>query len=264
MKPSEYLDTLLESKLVATPAVESNLKYFTGIPDALLDIVRDLDIKYGIRVDKVFEVAGEMVHKLGFIKTIAGSPKANYEDLNIVKDANIKDFAEFVHHSPIYFNSIKSPSISEIEHIIRKHLPGKNKKQQTDLFDEAKQKETILYHTTLAKNVSIILKQGIVPKKKGITRGQLGQEIRAAVAVYAFTDRLDALQWAFRVEWDTKEKSAVIPFRAALKDWTADTHWEAGLGRGRWMYNQSIVPPEAILKDKIEYPDKETWHWLRA
>jgi len=257
MKSYEYLNLLIEGKLIATPSVEKELVYFTGIPNDLLDIVRELDIKYGVRSDKAIEIVGEMVHQLGFIKTIAGAPHANYEDLRIATNSDIRKFAEFIYNSPSYFNGGESPSKNEIENIIRKHLPGKFK-QQTNLFDEAKEKEAILYHATLAKNVPSILKKGIVPKKKGITSGMFGQDIRAAVAVFAFTDRLGALKWAHKVEFDTKEKAAIIPFKAILKDWTPDTHWQARTG----VYKLSPVPPEKIIEDKIEYPTADTWRWL--
>lgn len=261
MKSREYLDLLLEGKLVATPSIEQSIAYFTGIPNDLLDIIRELDIKYGVRVSEVTALVGNMVEHLGFIKTIGGIQKAKYENMKDVKDTNIKKFTKYVHDRPIYFNGGESPDEKAIEDIIRKHLPGKYK-QQTNLFDESRQKEVTLFHTTLAKNIPAILQKGIVPKKKGLTSGPFGQDIRAAVAVYAFADRLDALQWAHTVEFDTKLKSAVIPFKAVLADWKPDTHWQARLGRGQWLYNPSPVPPEKIIESDIEYPTADTWRWL--
>lgn len=127
------------------------------------------------------------------------------------------------------------------------------------LLEENKQ---VLYHTTLAKNVPLIIKNGIVPKKKGMTHGAVGQDVRVAIAIYAFENIIDAQRWAFRVEWDTKEKSAIIPFETNIKDWTVDTHWEAGLGRGKWLFNKKSVPPENILADEIQYPDEKVWKKL--
>lgn len=135
MNPHKYLDMLLEGKLVATPPVEHEVAYFTGVPDNLLDITRELDIKYGILTNKTTELVGETVHLLGFIKTINGRPKANYENMNAVTEDNIKKFAEYIHYSPQFFNGGKSPDKSEIEYIIRKHLPGKYQSSQTNLFD---------------------------------------------------------------------------------------------------------------------------------
>lgn len=127
MNHNKYLDLFLEGKLVATPAVEHQVEYFWGVPNNLLDIIRELDIGYGLRSDKISEFVSGMVVILGFIK----GNKAHYDNMNIVIDSDIKKFAEFVHYNSKFFNSEKAPDVPTIENIIRSHLP---EKYQQDLY----------------------------------------------------------------------------------------------------------------------------------
>ena len=130
-------------------------------------------------------------------------------------------------------------------------------------LEEENVKNDILYHTTLLSNLPKILQQGIkVQKKNRLSGGAIGQDIRAAIAVFAFENLEDAQRWAFKTEWDTKEKSVIIPFKANKSEWTLDTHWEAQLGKGKWLYLKQDIPPEDILKDDIIYPTPDTWKEL--
>lgn len=134
MEPHKYLDLLLEGKLVATPHVEPHIAFFIGIPNTLLNIAREIDIKHGLKPSNVKGFVAEIVQKLGFIKKVDGESKADYSNMNIIKDSNIKELAAFIHDSPFYFTSRETPEMNEVEAIIRKHLPEKYRLSQPNLF----------------------------------------------------------------------------------------------------------------------------------
>ena len=104
-----------------------------------------------------------------------------------------------------------------------------------------------LYHVTFKKNIPSIKKKGLVPSKKALFKGAFGQDIRDAIAVYAFNELDDAIRWAFKLNFDTKKEVAIVVFDQAGK-WEKDTHWQAAMAKGEWLKSVTPVVPENIIK----------------
>jgi hypothetical protein len=117
------------------------------------------------------------------------------------------------------------------------------------IIDLQEARTRILYHTTPLRRLRTIRKQGIIPKKRPVTTGMWGQDIRKIQdAIYAFESPHDALRWAHRFGWDKKQPSyAIIKFRSKEK-WIPDEHMEAGTGVGKWLACNCTVPPEDFIE----------------
>lgn len=104
----------------------------------------------------------------------------------------------------------------------------------------------VYYHVTPEANVKRILRQGIrYQTKPSGGRGMLGQDIRCAQAIFAFTTLYDAECWAIRIGWQGNTKPFIIRFNPHADGvWHIDTHNES---RGRWVYSYFGVMPQNIL-----------------
>lgn len=110
-----------------------------------------------------------------------------------------------------------------------------------------------LYHVTTLNNALKILKEGIQPNKKQIWRKEFGTFPKGFI--YACTDYLDAVKWAFKTDWHINEphrlgrkpRIPVVILVCTGSEWEIDNHFESVGGRGKWVKSKTSVLPESIL-----------------
>jgi len=119
------------------------------------------------------------------------------------------------------------------------------------------EKISTLFHVTPRKNLERIMVNGIQPQKKSLTHGAFGQDIRTDKnKVYLFSSFDDAARWAHRVEWDTKEPVVILRVKDNKNNYTEDKHFEAGMGKGKWLMSDAIDPSKIDFRDVIHFDSK--------
>jgi hypothetical protein len=131
------------------------------------------------------------------------------------------------------FEPEKYKKIKEIEGNISKQIDNYLQKQKIPM-----------YHVTASGNVPNIKQGGIQPQEKSTWTGAMGQELKDKDKIYAFTNKWDAIQWASKQEFDTKEPVTIIQFEDSMDNgWEKDTHFQAQLGEGDWLKKKGTIPP---------------------
>jgi hypothetical protein len=117
-----------------------------------------------------------------------------------------------------------------------------------------------VYHVTHARHVAGIKKRGL--KMYGAPPNWVKQgtgETYGAGEIYAFTNRMDAIQWSTRMDWTFHEKLATGKIAIVHIDSPSGDVWEvddhdplAHFGaRGVWIKRHENVPPAAIVKSEL-------------
>ena len=105
----------------------------------------------------------------------------------------------------------------------------------------------ILYHVTTVDNEFSIKEQGIIPQEKAMFHGREGQDVRQHKgSIYAMSCYLDALKFAFKLNWDTKMPIIIIAFEDKKSSWKEDTHWESKTSLCGWLYKSGTVSKNQI------------------
>jgi hypothetical protein len=116
----------------------------------------------------------------------------------------------------------------------------------------------ILYHVTTLSNALKILNDGIQPNKPQMWRRLYAGKFPKGY-IYAFTDLLDSIRWAFKLDWELNEPNrldprlhpmkpiVIISFQCDYKDWIPDHHHEKTGYRGDWLKTMATVYPADIL-----------------
>lgn len=112
-----------------------------------------------------------------------------------------------------------------------------------------------LFHVTFRKTLPKIKKQGIRPQKFSIWTGAAGQHLGEFGRVYAFSNINDAMRWAFKQQWETKEPTVIVEFEDNNPGrWEPDTHWQACAAEGQWLKTFGAIKPEQLAAVHVVTP----------
>jgi hypothetical protein len=109
-----------------------------------------------------------------------------------------------------------------------------------------------VYHVAASDDVPAIMRDGLVPNRKGRLKNQMGGALSDKGKVYVFSDFDDAARWAFRSEFGTGKKQTILKIDENPASFETDTHFESAGAAGNWLKREGTIPPQKIV-DHAEF-----------